>query len=301
MQEKLRLAQENRHIYGLNACLRALGVSKSTWHHHQHRQSQAEKDAPLVARILGVIDQHPGYGYRRIAQELAQDDAVPVNHKRLRRVLASHELGLRRSLPAVRPSAVHKLLGTAGSAKDLIKGHRWGLLDAFSTDFTEIIYGGGSKKAWLMTLLCIESRWAGAWAVGPSRNRDLALGALDILKQRLGAFGQRLNGVIIHHDQDSVYTSHAWLHRVLIEESAKLSYAENGARDNPWIESFWGRFKTENGALLFEAETLGQVEGIIDEKMCYYNGSRRHSSLDYKRPDEILSALINPEKSRSQP
>jgi len=76
-----------------------------------------------------------------------------------------------------------------------------------------------------------------------------------------------------------------------------LSYAENGAKDNPWIESFWGRFKTENRDLLWEAETLKEVSAIIDDKMPYYNEVRRHSARAYKSPEEVLSARINTENS----
>ena len=295
MDEKLALVHEHRHRYGLNACLKAVGVSKSTWHYRQHRRSQAEKDAPLKARIIAIIEQHAAYGYRRILEELAQADMPPVNHKRLRRVLNTYELGLRRCLPTTKPSAVQQLLGAVGSAKNLVKGRSFGMLEAFSTDFTEILYAAGRKKAWLMTLVCIESRWAGGWAVGPSRNRAVAMVTLDRLKERLQAMGRSLEGVILHHDQDSVFTSHAWVWRVLIEERAQLSYTENGAKDNPWIESFWGRFKTENRDLLWEAETLEEVSAIIDDKMPYYNGARRHSALAYKPPEEVLSAIINPE------
>lgn len=298
MDEKVRLVEENRQAYGLNACLRALSLSKGTGHARRHRKSQAEKDAPLKARVVEVIAQHPDYGYRRIRVELTEVYTLKVNHKRLRRLLATYELGLRRSLPAVRPSAVSRVLQQVGSAKDLVQGRTFGLLEVFSTDFTEIVYAAGRQKAYLMTLLCIASRWAGGWAVGPSRNRALALRALARLKERLQEFGRRLEAVIIHHDQDGVYTSHAWLYRVLIEEHARLSYAENGAKDNPWIESFWGRFKTENREVLLGAATLQEVTEIIDEQMAYYNGSRRHSALAYKRPEEVLSALSNREKDR---
>ncbi len=289
--------QEQRHRYGLNACLKALGVAKSTWHYRQHRRSQTDKDAPLKAHIIAIIEQHAAYGYRRILEELAHADTQPVNHKRLRRVLKTYELGLRRCLPATKPSAVQHLLSTVGSAKDLVKGRSFGILAAFSTDFTEILYAAGRKKAWLMTLICIESRWAGSWAVGPSRNRALAMVALDRLKEHMQALGRSLDGVILHHDQDSVYTSHAWVWRVLLEERAQLSYTENGAKDNPWIESFWGRFKTENRDLLWEAETLEEVSAIINDKMLYYNGARRHSALAYQPPEDVLSARINQENS----
>ncbi len=118
VDEKLALVEAHRHQYGLNACLRALGVSKGTWHHRPHRGDAAEKDAALKAAVVAIIAQHPAYGYRRILEALAASSAEPINHKRLRRVLKTYELGLLRCLPATKPSAVHQLLETAGSAID---------------------------------------------------------------------------------------------------------------------------------------------------------------------------------------
>ncbi len=57
-------------------------------------------------------------------------------------------------------------------------------------------------------------------------------------------------------------------------EKARLSYAERGAKDNPWIESFWGRFETENGELILEAETLEEVKTIVGDQLDYYNRRR---------------------------
>jgi putative transposase len=102
----------------------------------------------------------------------------------------------------------------------------------------------------------------------------------------------------VHHDRDSVYTSHAWLERLLLEERARLSYAQRGAKDNPWIESFWGRFETENGELILEAQTMEEVRTLVGEQLDYYNRRRRHSALDYRVPYEIVSEAIAGEDGR---
>ena len=183
-------------------------------------------------------------------------------------------------------------MAQAGAAADLVKGYSFNALEVFSTDFTELFYAGGQRKAYLMVLLCIESRWAGGWAVGPRRCRQLALASLSRLTGNLGVVGRDLNDVIVHQDKDSVYTSYAWLQRVLLQENGRLSYAEHGAKDNPWIESFWGRFKTENADLLLSCETLAEVEAVVADRLVYYNEARRHSSLDYKRPMEVLLSTL---------
>jgi putative transposase len=297
VEEKMELVEVHRDTYGLNRCLKVLNLSKGTWHYRRHKGSERRtKDELLKERIVKVIEEHPGYGYRRIGRELAERPGEPVNHKRLRRVLNSYELGLRRSLPRSKPSAVQQLVATAGRSADLVKGRSFEILQAFSTDFKELLYDGGAKKAHLMVMLDLESRWAGGWAVGDGRNRCVALQALYDLRTNISSLGQRLRGVVIHHDKDSVYTSYRWLEEVLLKDRARLSYAQRGARDNPWIESFWGRFETEkNGELILEAETLEEVKEIVDEHLEYYNHKRRHSALDYRRPYEVVLAAITGE------
>jgi len=92
----------------------------------------------------------------------------------------------------------------------------------------------------------------------------------------------------VHHDQDTVYTSYDWLQRLLIRDRARVSYAEHGARDNPWIESLWGHFKVENGSLLCEAASLEELEWVVERQMRYYNERRRHSGVGHMPPVEYL-------------
>lgn len=67
--------------------------------------------------------------------------------------------------------------------------------------------------------------------------------------------GQDIAGTIIHQDQDTVFTSYPWPEVLLLESGAPVpvSYSENGARGNPWIEAFWARLRAENHSVLLEA------------------------------------------------
>jgi putative transposase len=296
VEEKVALVEEHRNTYGLNRCLKALDLSKGTWHYQRHsKPGRRTKDEALKERIVKVIEENPGYGYRRIGRELAEQFGERANHKRLRRVLKSYELGLKRCLPRSKPPALQGLVVTAGRSADLVKSQSFEVLQAFSTDFKELLYDGGRKKVYLMVLLDLESRWAGGWAVGDGRSRSVAFRALDDLRKNISLLGQRLWGVVIHHDKDSVYTSYRWLEELLLKDRARVSYAQRGARDNPWIESFWGRFATENGELILEAETEEEVKEIVAKQLEYYNRKRRHSGLDYRRPYEVVLDAITGE------
>jgi hypothetical protein len=182
-----------------------LGLSKSVWYGRQQGIWRERKAADLRMKewILSVIEDHPGYGYRRICPELSERLGAPVNHKRVRRVLRCYELGLPRCLPASTPSRVQRVIAEAGSSADLTKGRRFAPMEASSTDFTELVYAGGERKAWLMALVDIASRWAGGWSVASRRNRETALDALGHLRRSMGDRDLSLEGVVIHHDRDS--------------------------------------------------------------------------------------------------
>jgi putative transposase len=105
--------------------------------------------------------------------------------------------------------------------------------------------------------------------------------------------------MVVHSDQDSVYTSYEWLRTLIVEDGVVISFSENGAKDNPWIESFWSRFKGENHSLLWEAETLEELLEVVDRQMTYYNAKRRHSRLanrcplDYLHQEGILPSRVS--------
>ena len=62
-------------------------------------------------------------------------------------------------------------------------------------------------------------------------------------------------------------------------------------RDNPEMESFFGRFKTENRSLLLDAIDLENLRRIVDDRMRYFNEERRHSTLGNRCPHRYLADL----------
>ncbi len=292
MTEKLELVEKHRERYGLNRCLEAVNLSKGSWHRwvRQPQETQKEaRDKELKTQVLEVVCDHPAYGYRKIQREL-KASGVKVNHKRLRRVLNRWDLALPRTVKKPKARAVQQILCQGKGELNLLQGWSPRPLEALSTDFTELRYVGGRKKAYLMALIDIGSRWVVGWAVGPSANRELALACWGKACRELEAAGHDTMGLIVHQDQDPVYTSHAWLRALLLEAGAVVSYSERGAKDNPWVESLWSHFKGENSSLLIEADTLSELEGVVDQQMIYHNEQRRHASLDYVAPVEYLSS-----------
>lgn len=294
MDEKIELVDAHREEHGLNRCLRALGVSKGTWHYRMRGGSKAAekraRDETLKEPILEIVRDHPAYGYRRIKPELEEAIDEVINHKRLRRLLNEWDLSLPRTVSRPKPSPVRRILSEAEGHLNLVRELDPNPLGVLSTDFTEIRYAGGARKAWLIGLLDVDSAWVAGWAVGPSANRELALRAWRRTREALSDLGEDLAGTIVHQDQDAVFTSYAWLQALLLDAGARVSYSECGARGNPWIESFWARFKTENHSLLLESETLDELRAVIDRQMQYHNRERRHSGVGNQPPLAYLES-----------
>ena len=240
--------------------------------------------------MVEIIEDHPAYGRRRIKPELRARTGKVVNEKRLGRLLSEWDLALRREVTRTEPSGVRKALEAGSGQLNLLQGREPAPLEALVTDFTELRYAGGSRKAQLIAFQDPTSAWVPGWAVGPSPDRELALRAWERVETSFQEVDGALAGVIVHQDQDPVFTSYDWLRALLLDAEVLVSYSENGAKGNPWIESLWARFKVENMSLITEAETPAELRDVVGRQVAYYNRERRHSSLGYVSPLEFLRA-----------
>jgi len=277
--EKAQIVRENAGSYGLNTTLAAIELPKSTWYYWKSSKvDYEEKYRHLRGPLVDVLNENPMYGYRRVEPEL-KARGHQVGEIVIQRVLGMWDLSLRRRVTKPRPSAPRKLLQGKANGMNLVAGmEEPEPLQVLYTDFTEIWYARGGKKAYLMPLLDHGTKWVVGWSVGHRPNTELALEALSMTQAALDDVGLALEGRIIHHDQDSVYTGYRWLRAVLIKHRARISYSENGAKGNTTMESFFGRFKTENQSLFHEAMNIWELKRVIAQQIDYYNRRRRHST-----------------------
>ena len=307
------MVEKNRDRYGLNRCLKALNVAKSSWYYRHNGYGRPRaKEKEIEREMRQILKDHPDYGRPRMTAELRERLSFRVNGKRVERLLRDNGWGVIRYLPRRSNSGVQKILHHRKGNLNKVSGREFGVLKAFSTDFTELRYAQGRRKAWLMTLSDLESRWAAGWAVGSQKNRTLALRCWEQAKERITELryaqgrrkawlmtlsdlesrwaagwavgsqknrtlalrcweqakerivqlGGEVSGILVHQDQDPVYTSYAWIQQLMIEDGVGISFSENGARGNPWIESLWGRMKVETESLIHQAETFEELERV---------------------------------------
>lgn len=293
-EQKVALVTTVREQYGLNRTLVVLDLPKSTWYYHQrHKVAYEAKYAHLRTPLEEIARTHTAYGYRRTREALLAEYDINISKEVIQRLHRLWELRLLRSTRVPKPSRIRYIITEAGERSNLVAQlAEIGLCQVVYTDFTELLYANGDKKAYLMPILEHSSKTVFGWAVAENANTDLALQAWNQTKRGLQSYGLAYQGLIMHHDQDSVYTSFAWTGQLLLRDHVRLSYALNGAKDNTVMESFNGHFKPENHSLFLEAVTLDELKAVVAERMHYYNGVRLHSSLSYLTPTAFLQQKL---------
>lgn len=292
-EQKVALVQTRNQSYGLPAVLAALELPRSTWHYHQRRKvSYTEKYRDLRKPLETIARQHPEYGYRRTAVQLREAYGRRINRKVVQRLHQAWDLPLIRGTKLPKPSGIRRAITAAGDRINLLGGREAiGPFEVAYTDLTELVYANGRRKAYLMPLVDHATKLVLGWALEEHADTGLALRAWERARQSLVAHGVRLPGLIVHHDQDPVFTGYAWTGRLLLQDKVRVSYALRGARDNPEMESFNSRFKSENRSLFLDAQTLSALGIVVSRRMSYYNHERRHSSIGYRAPSAFIATL----------
>ena len=79
-----------------------------------------------------------------------------------------------------------------------------GPFEVLYTDFTELIYDDGHKRAQLMPIIDYATKFVLGWAIGERAVTELALSARNHARASLKQESVPLTQVIVHHDRDSV-------------------------------------------------------------------------------------------------
>lgn len=268
--------------------LKIVGLSKSVWHYHQHRITR-DKHQTVKKDLLKIANDHPAYGYRRVVSELRKKYGHIIGKNLVQKLMRSLALVVARKHVSPPPSAIKKAIKRLGNRVNLIAtrladGHHFLVGEAVVTDFTEILYGQGNKKAHLMPIIGYREKVCFGHALGVTPTAAVALAAWERAKKLRRRLRAVIAGLIIHHDLGAAYTSYAWLKQTTVADKTKTSYALRGFQDNQEMESFNSRFKEENRDLFWECETFEHLAKMVDERIHYYNYERRHSALGNETP-----------------
>ena len=253
-----------------------MNLPRSTYYYQPKNKACDEPD--LIERIEKIIEEFPGYGYRRLTQELHRR-GYQDNHKKVLRIMKEQGLTRkpkRRWVRTTESNHPHRVYPNLARTL-LVTGPN----QLWAADITYI--GIQSGFVYLAVILDLFARRVVGHAL--SRNIDTAL-CLEALRMAL-AQRKPPQGIVHHSDQGVQYASCDYVNE-LRSYGFRISMARKGnPYDNAAAESFIKTLKTEE-VYLWEYRSMADVQArlpyFIED---VYNHKRLHSSLGYRPPVEF--------------
>ncbi len=225
-----------------------------------------------------------------IRSKLSEKYNICINREKLRELLkiwgfSRKKQGLSRK--STRKTSLKQTIQDLGAQINMAKKVKNPqIFQLIITDFTEIWCSSLNCKIFIILYICKISRMIVGWNISVKHypNTDTALKAV----KRAVRFLKKtkaidLEKVIIHQDQDSVFTSYKYID-YLLSQGITPSFTEYGFKDNQQMESLNCRFKTDYGSLFAFCESEKQAQQLI--KRCVYDWNRERpcSAINYQTP-----------------
>jgi putative transposase len=259
------------------AC-RVVGVSVSGFYMWRKRRpsARAVRHAMLTAVIREVHEaSRQTYGARRVHAELVLGRQMTV--ARCTVELVMRRLGLS-GLPG-RPR--YRKIPNTPTASDLVNRDfaRTEPNRLWVTDITE--HRTSEGKVYCAVVLDAFSRRVVGWSIDSSQTANLVVNALGMAIEN-----RQAEGVVIHSDHGTQYTSWAFTRRALDSGLVPSMGSIGDCYDNGQMESFWARMQVELLNRRRWNTRLELANAIFEYLEIFHNRQRRHSSLGMLSPIE---------------
>ena len=257
-----------------------LGISRSTYYRSLH--CVISNDDDVVNLIEDIILKRPGYGSRRISEELKREGHF-IGRRRIQRIMRDHSL-----LCQLKKRWTRTTDSDHGHRRypNLVRSELVERPDqVWAADITYLRLEHGF--CYLSVILDAYSRKVVGWHLSKYIDSALTLRALNnALEERKPA-----SGWIHHSDQAVQYACRGYIETILAHSGRPSMSSKACPYDNARAESFFATLKKEHtyqeDHSTFE-ETKAGLTKYIDE---YYNQSRLHSSIGYLSPNEFEQSL----------
>jgi putative transposase len=232
--------------------------------------------------LMNLIDRQylvtPFYGARKIAVELTKQTGLPVNRKRVRRLMQL--MGIRalyRRPRTSQPGPGHNIYPYLLRDLKITRPNQ-----VWAADITYIPMSRGFL--YLVTIIDWYSRYVISWRLSNTLDDDFCVAALE------EALSQG-KPEIFNTDQGSQFTGDSFT-RLLKEHDVRISMDGKGSyNDNLFIERLWRTVKYEE--VYLKAYADGREARIsLGEYFRFYNTSRPHQSLSYRTPAEVYTGIV---------
>lgn len=226
----------------------------------------------LMLCIVAVWIKNPFFGYRRIT-EYVKDVLPGASLKQIRTMMRN--AGLKAMTPKPNLSAPRKGNHTFPY---LLKGMEINRPNqVWSTDITYLKLPQGMM--YLVAIMDVYSRKILTWRLSNTMDTSFCKACLIEAVERYGA------PEILNSDQGSQFTSDEFV--TLVKDTFNIKFSMNGvgrAKDNIWTERSWKSLKFEM-FFLHDFQSVEELKEAVDDYWVFYNGGRRHQSLEYITPN----------------
>ncbi len=162
------------------------------WGKSSGHEGTDEQELALVKQMQAILLELPGYGYRRVTEELHRRGVV-VNRKRVQQLMPKHHLQRRKKQRFVRTTnSNHSLPVYPNLIKEMVI-QRPNQLWAADITYVRLLRG----FVYLAVILDLFSRKVIGWALSASLNAELVVEALQVALQSRSVEP----GLIHHSDQ----------------------------------------------------------------------------------------------------
>jgi len=243
-----------------------LEISISNYYKYRNTIDPDYQDYLIIKKVFN--DNLKTYGYRRITDELRDEYGWVINHKKVLRIMKKYGI-VSKYIKNLKPNYVKKRTEEQ-SQKDQLK--RNFKQRGWVTDITYLMLKRNGKRAYLSTILDLETRNWIAYKISNKNDNTLVMDTLNeaIVKTK------DLNGLVLHSDQGFQYLSTEY--KIICESNGiVISHSRKGnPLDNAVIESFHSILKKEtlyNNNII----TLNEYIELVHEWMIFYNYKRRRN------------------------
>ncbi|MFK9095550.1 IS3 family transposase [Bacillus salipaludis] len=271
------LVEKFKDKYSVTFLCKCIGIPRSTYYRWKN-QGPKDKTA-LEIQIIEICRRHKFLiGHRTVKAWLLRDYKRKVNRNTVQRIMQKYNLQCR-----VKPKRKNII---AGEIKVVVPNHLNRNFKAsqpnekWVTDITYLPFG--QSMLYLSTIMDLFNNEIIAYRISTSQDVSLVVNTLND-----AAEGRETNGLILHSDQGSQYTSHSF-QRIAKEKGITTSMSRKGnCLDNAVIESFHSTIKSEafysqEREFLTNTIVIQRVEKFIN----HYNHTRLQAKLNYLSPIE---------------
>jgi len=261
-------------------------VSRSGYYRSVNANNMPPKDSCLANTIHQVQeDVRYSYGAKRMAQYLTLLEGIPINHKRIARIMREHLLNARirkRRHPEYWYRQRHAERLSDRQCAPNILGRNFTSptpLRKLATDVTWVSFAGGTL--YLSALMDLFNREIISYEL---RTRNTTATALAPILKLVAA--RNCEGTLLHCDRGPSYRSEEY-QTLLARNKMISSYSRAGnCWDNALMECFFGHLKCELGYVdgSNRKRSFHSIAREITDYIAFYNERRIQKNLGWRSP-----------------